>query len=146
VRDAIQGVLIALASGYVFVLLFLALNIRRPNAPIPDLGFLFVMPLPVLLNYSWFILPIGVVSGMLLPRLVQHRGRVETWVIAGIASAAIATLWAVGSTAVQTTGMESGIERSQIRDFAIGIAPWLALYTLPWVLVFALKRRARSAL
>ncbi len=131
-RDALLGILVALAAGYGFVLVYTLIWARAEIEP----TVLLLMPLPVVMLCSWFVLPVGVLTGILLPRFVRGRNGLETLLIAVLVSAAIGVIWMLTSNAFLTRSRGG-------HDFVVGVAPWLAIYSLPWVLAFAMTRRVR---
>jgi hypothetical protein len=96
-------------------------------------------PLPTLIAYSWLLLPIGALAGATLPALARHRTALETLVIASLTAIVVALLWTIGYYLSMTLSAPS-----ESGDLAVGIAPWLAIYCLPWTITFAFRRRSRD--
>src|SRR5215813_9610170 len=133
--DAIKGAGVALVAGYGFSLLCLiASEGDLANWRGWLLKPLLVLPLVGLVFFSWFVIPVGALVGVVLPRIAHHRPRRIAALLALVVSLGIGALWTGVMTLllVLTRSLNAGAAATDTGG-VVRLSPFLALYSLPWV-------------
>ncbi len=144
VRRMISGMQVAAAGTFLWAVVWSMLHNRHGSSP--DWGLLILFPLGFILISSWFVLPMGCLLGVWLPRLVEG---LQPWV-SFIFGSILGTL--VGCTAVMSTmflpalwTIRSGIVGEQFEsvqsvlietmlNYAVTMIPIAALCVAFWAL------------
>lgn len=136
-KDALKGAGLALVAAYLFGCLLTLFSARGA----PELSHMFVAGFAGLCFSFWFVIPIGMLLGVLLPKFFAHRSAAAA--VTGGASLGFAAGFTGGvllSLFLNWLGIGSGEGMSIHLYFSLV----MGLYCAPWTCAYACLRRAAT--
>lgn len=136
-KDALKGAGLALVAAYLFAFLLSLLSARGE----PELPQLLVAGFAGLCFSFWFVIPLGMVLGVLIPKLFAHRSGAAA--VAGGSVLGFAAGFIGGvllSFFLNWLGIGSGEGRSIHLYFSLA----MGLYCVPWTCAYACFRRTAT--
>ena len=132
IKDTLKGIAIALVAAYFFGIGFSLLF--GFDDPMTKPGSIFiVIPIVGLLYTFWFVIPIGAVLGILIPKIARDYSRQASITYGLLLGVAIG---AVGSLALSAIGITSGFRDGYWKDFAVLLLA-MSLYSAFWTAGYA---------
>jgi hypothetical protein len=131
IKNALKGIAIALVAAYGFGIFFgLSFNSGRADIANSLFGGLIVIPIIGLLYSFWFVIPIGAILGILIPKIARNYSRKITLIYGLLIGLAIGiTLSLILSAIGFTTGFRDGYWLDFI-SFLLATSIYSALWTM----------------
>jgi hypothetical protein len=132
IKNALKGIAIALIAAYGFGIVFSL--IFGFDDPMAKPGSIFiVIPIFGLFYSFWFVIPIGVILGILIPKIAYSHSRRNAIIYGLLTGLAVGT---VGSLALSAIGLTDQFRFPNWANFTVFLIV-MSLYSAIWTAAYA---------
>jgi hypothetical protein len=132
IKNALKGIAIALVAAYFFGIVFGLLYGSRSLFD-SVFGSFILIPIVGVIYTFWFVIPIGAIFGILIPKIARHHSRKVT-IIYGLLIGIVVGI--AGTFALWVIGFQDGFRESHSRDVIIFLSV-MSLYSSIWTIAYA---------